>query len=341
MGKQTPVGHLTAATMALALVLGFSTTGWAESLIEMQTTMNINDTLSGASVGPSQYMATRGAVYPQAGAVPPGAYTTLPTPGMFGAQMPGVATPAVYPAAPAVKQILVLTGERVICHVTAQLLEDIHYEYRPEAEKKQFYDDGTHGDLVPNDNIYTNYAERNDVLSPEANRLKLIYLRMLQLCEDTNPLDFFRIPVATEEPLSPLPRMSDEENDRDQTFLGEWHKRFLELYRLDPENSKSDFYPIFVPNPPRRPELPPPPEDQYNANAYALDAFIQQMIDQATGATGQQAGGGPAPTGGPMRRSAGSSGAAPYQDRWGQLRSDARNLGATYGTYQGSSYFRR
>jgi len=328
--------------IAGAFVVGVVTSVPAQFLAEQNAAMSVNDTLNGASVGPSQYMNTPGTMLPGAGGAPPGGAFTM---GVFGAPIPGQGAPLAAPAAPPVKQILVLTGVKVTCHVTNQLLEDIHYEYRPESEKGQFYDDGTHGDLVPNDNIYTNYTENNLVLSPEANRLKLIYMRMLQICEETNPLDFFRIPVATEEPLTPLPRMSDQENDRDKTFLEEWHKRFLELYRIDSENPKSDFFPIFVPNPPRRSETPAPPDDQFNANAFVLDNFIQQMIDQATGVTAGPNQGGYQdnynPRRAPARGGARGSSAADYTDRWGQLRRDASNLSATYGTYQGSSYFRR
>jgi hypothetical protein len=331
----------------------------AQTLGEMNAAMNMSNTLNGQSVGGGNYRSTY--IAPQ---MPPNA-PLFPT-GMYAPAAPAPAPmPELTPAAPPVKKILVLTGEQIKCHVMGTLLEDIHYEYRPESEKGEYYDDGTHGDLQPNDNIYSNISARNDVLSAEANRVKLLYLRMLELCEETNPLEFFRIPVATEEPLSTLPRMSDEEKDRDETFLRQWHRQFLTYYRQDPEDPMSDFYPIFVPSPPRTPETPAPPNDQYNANAFFLDAMIQQIkdnavapaIEQPQDQTGGAAGGGRSSSGGESGRSTRSSGGGGYSrsggsgggaagggggyagDRWGQLRQDAKTYGSTYGAGT-SRYFR-
>jgi len=339
---------------AVALLFGLVSLGAAQTLMEQNTAMNMQDTLTGGGVGytPSQYMnvprPTGGMPTGMVGGPPPGMGPGMP-PGMFAGMDQGPAPAA--PAPPPIKKILVLTGERVTCHRTRTLLEDIHYEYRPEAEKGEYSDDGTHGDLQPNDNIYTNYTERDDVISPEANRIKLLYLRMFELCEQMNPIEFFGIPVATSESLSALPRMTDEENDRDERFLRKWHLGsnptgstssilFLAPYRTDPEDPRSDFYPIFVPTAPRSPETPAPPNEQYNANAFAMDDFIQKTVDSLITPAVQPVN---APTGGrsSSRRSS-SQGAqeSGYQgDRWGQLRSDARRYGDAYGA-QSSRYFR-
>jgi len=328
-----------ALVLGVLLFLGLAALGEAQTMMEMNTAMRMNDTLTGAGGGyapapaamRSQYMNMPAMAAPAPGMVPP--------PGPMTAMVPAPALAA--PVPPPVKRILVLTGERVTCHVMRTLLEDIHYEYRPESEKGEYYDDGTHGDLQPNDNIYTNYSERNDVLSAEANRFKLLYMRMLELCEQTNPIEFFRIPVATEEPLSTLPRLSDEERDRDETFLRQWHSQFLKMYRQDDEDPASDFYPIFVPSPPRLPETPAPPNDQYNMNAYALDAMIQQTVDSAVAPAIEE----PTQTttgGGRVRSSSGAGGESSSYvsgDRWGQLRQDARRYSSTYGA-QSSRYFR-
>ncbi len=356
MGAQR-IGSVTRAAILAAAIAAAVSPVQAQYLAEQQAAMNVADTLSGASVGPapSTYFAQPGMQQP--GMMQPG----MMQPGMMqpGMMQPGMnpyaaiggqpMAPVATPAPPPVRQILVLTGQRVTCKVTGQLLEDIHYEYRPEVEKSNFYDDGQQGgDLQANDNIWTNFTEFNDVLSPEANRFKLIYLRLLSICENTNPLEFFRIPVATDEPLTPLPLLSAEEANRDKTFLQEWHKRFLALYRVDPDDPMSDFYPIFVPSPPRHPESPAPPDDQFNAYAFALDAWIQNALDaQIVPPEPQgQTAGGQGGTGQTARRAAGGTARgrtggsqAVVSDRWGQLRQDARTLGATYGTYQTSSYF--
>ncbi|KPK71718.1 MAG: hypothetical protein AMJ84_05745 [Acidithiobacillales bacterium SM23_46] len=332
-------------------LLGLPAPGAAQTYMEYQTAMNVSDTLSGApTYTPSRYYNPGGLTAalqggPGAGAVPgmPGGpmspYGMATFPGMT---MPGMA-PAGPPPPPPVKKILVLTGERVSCRVMGTLLEDIHYAYRPESEKGEYYDDGTHSDLQAGDNIWTNYSERNDVLSPEANRLKLVYMRLLDLCEETNPLEFFRIPVATEEPLTNLPRVSEEERDRDETFLRQWHRQFLALYRQDQQDPKSDFLPVFVPSGPRAPETPAPPEDQFTPYAISMDQYIQRTAEQATapalvpvevpvGATTARTGGST------YRRPSRTGGGAAYAgNRWQQLRGQA----ADYGSYQMGGYFAR
>lgn len=342
------------AVISIAVfLLGLAATGAAQpSLIEMNTAMSMSDTLMGASSpSPSGYFApgafgtapgVPGAPMlgmpgaPMPGAAMGGPYGMTPFPG---APMPGIA-PGVQPPLPAVKKILVLTGERVTCHVMGTLLEDIHYEYRPEAEKGEYYDDGTHFDLQAADNIWTNYREHDLVLSPEANRLKLVYMRMLEVSEETNPLEFFGIPVATEEPLSTLPRVSDEERDRDETFLRQWHRQFLALYRQDPEDPMSDFFPIFVPSGPRPPDTPAPPQEQFNLNAFYIDQFIQQTVDQATAEAltpVEVPVGTMAPRRGTSVRRGRSGGGGYTGDRWQQLRAQA----GSYGSYQMGGYFAR
>jgi len=330
-------------TAALGLLLGLVSSASAQtSLAEMNATMSGMNTLNGGPVG--------GGGYYRSAYMAPAPNPAAPL-GLYGAPPGAPGAPPLEPtslAPPPIKKILVLTGEQVKCRVTGAVLEDIHYEYRPESEKGEYYDDGTHGDLQANDNIYTNISDRYDVLSAEANRFKLLYLRMLEVCEQTNPLEFFRIPVATEEPLSTLPRLSDQEKDRDETFLRQWHRQFLAKYRTDPEDPMSDFYPIFVPSPPRSPETPSPPNDQFNVNAIFLDSTLQQIITNATASAvetpqdqtvGTTTRGSTRATRGSSAGESGRSSSAVTGDRWGQLRQDARTYGAEYGA--GSSrYFR-
>lgn len=332
------------AVAVLFFVIGAVNDGSAQfTLADQNAAIGMQNTLTGGSTGPppSTFM-NRFAQQPPGppGGGMPGTFPPMGIPGVGVATAPGA---AAQPAAPAVPKILVLTGEQVKCHVMNTLLEDIHFEYRPESEKGEYYDDGTHGDLLADDNIYTNISERNDVLSPEANRLKRVYLRMLSLVEETNPIEFFRIPVAIEEPLSRLPRMSDEERDRDETYLREWHQRFLAMYRQDPEDPMSDFYPIFVPSPPRPPETPSPPDEEFSPGAFALDDFILRTVEGATAPAIEPE---PEPGGGygseysrPARSARRGGGEDSYGG--GDRYSRARREATRYGTYQGSSYYRR
>jgi len=340
--KTKPIPGRATAVLTLLLTSLMILSVSAQTMMEMNTAMNISDTLSGASVGPPpNVMGAAGMAAPGA---PPAYGAPYDPMAPYGATAM-MAPPGVTPPVEAEKQILVLTGQRVLDAVTKALLEDVHFEKVPEDRKNvAFYDDGTHGDLVPNDNIWTNILEeRRDVLSPESNYIKLIYLRMLEISEETNPIEFFRIPIATDEPLSSLPKVSEKEADRDETFLRTWNKQFLALYRQDGENPESDFLPIFVANAPQKPETPAPPADQFNPNAYALDRHILRVVDQAI----QPAVAPPPPPPGYVgtgRNYGGSStgrgGAAAYSgDRWQNLRRDATAI--RFGSYQSSSYFGR
>jgi hypothetical protein len=331
------VARVFAMGLLTLFVLALAMPGAAETLGEVNTAMNMSDTLSGGYT-PSGYFGPINRQQTLPGGA--GAPNMLANP--FGAPTAGTAPTMAAPvAAPPPRRILVLTGERVTCHVMGTLLEDIHYEYVPEDEKNSYYDDGVNGgDLLADDNIWTNYTERNDVLSPDANHLKLIYMRMLERVADMNPIEFFGIPVASEEPLSPLPRISNQERDRDETFLRRWHAQFLALYRQDSEDPLSDFYPIFVPGPPPPPDSPAPPDNEFNLNAFALDEYILATVDQAVApayqtATYDEYGSDEYQEGG--RGSRGSRNEYTGGDRYTQARREA----SRYSTNQSSSYMRR
>jgi uncharacterized membrane protein YgcG len=332
--------------------------------MEANTAMNVNDTLNGQGGGgyTGGYSSAQAAYdapsLPGYGAGGQG-YTQQAMPGApgFPGAMPGMPMP------PKPKTILALTGQKIEDHVTRLLLEDIHFEHVPESRKGEFYDDGTHGDLVAGDNIWTNYTTINEVLSPESNYLKLVYLRMLELTEDMNPIEFFGIPVATDEPLSPLPKLSDNERDRDETFMRQWHQRFLALYRQAADDPKSDFYPIFVSSAPNKPDVPAPAAEIFFPNAFRVDGFILQTVESAvqpalepprnanatgsqysqSGTSGRSGGGSSYGGGGSRRGSGGSGGSGGYSgDRWQNLRQEAQRYSqGSFGSAQSSSYFRR
>ncbi len=165
-------------------------------------------------------------------------------------------TPVATPA-PTPKMVRVLSGFRVQCAVTGVLLEDIVYKEVPEAEKGNYFDDGSHGDAEAGDGTYTNITVRNDVMSPEAHAILQKMMTLLNNIEDAEPMDFYRLNVATSEPLSSLPKQIDEEQDRD-IKLTEWNDRFLRMFRQDENDPRSKFYPIYIPSPPSYPNVPLP-----------------------------------------------------------------------------------
>jgi len=162
---------------------------------------------------------------------------------------PGMPTPSPTP-----KMIRVLTGSRVECAVYGILLEDIIYKDVPESEKGNYYDDGVHGgDQEAGDGTYTKITVRKDVMSPEAHLILRRTLTLLKNVEAMEPMDFFRMNVVTSEPLSSLPKQIDQEQDRDDMKLDEWNKKFLRDFRINGDDPKSAFYPLYVPPPPTYP----------------------------------------------------------------------------------------
>jgi hypothetical protein len=201
---------------------------------------------------------------------------------------PPVTAPGAPPAiaTPAIKWVKVLAGERVKDAINGSLLEDVHYEYVPETMlKDNFYDDGTHGDQEAGDGLYTNITERTDVLGQQSNDVKLQMLSLLATTEDMSPLDFFRLHVTTSEPISSVPNSLKEESLRDER-LKEWNRTFLRPYRKKPDDPTSEFYPVYVPQPPRVPVNNPPMPQGFNP--------IEQERLQQEAARAARAGGGSA-----------------------------------------------
>jgi len=266
--------------------MGISEGAWAQAANPFAPT-GAMDTLNAGSpsggLNSSTYIgranAAAGAANNPFGAPAGGpAYAPPPAPGMYpGMAFPGMAYPApgAYPGQPGLAQptptqgpppVTVITGERIYSHLQfgaypPELLQDAEKIKVPNIVKelqKQYFDDGTHGDAKANDNQWTYITQRNDVMSPEEFRILNRIIAALTSSEDTNPRDFFRLPVATTEPLSNLPQLMDLEKRRDDK-IGEWNKRVLAEFRQNKEEVSSQFWPVFVPPPPTAPRMEIPP----------------------------------------------------------------------------------
>lgn len=69
--------------------------------------------------------------------------------------------------------------------------------------------------------------------------------------------EFFGVAVATNDPVTTLPRLVDLEKKRDEK-LKDWADRFLRDFRVNPESLTSPFIPAWLPFPPKAPSLPLP-----------------------------------------------------------------------------------
>lgn len=173
---------------------------------------------------------------------------------------------------PIPQQRRVLLGEKVYCPVTGRLIQDARWQVVWETNaQRDFYDDGTHGDLKAGDDVYTRIIVREDEISSVAWRSLQNNKNMIEAASELDPLQFFKIPATTNDPASRVPLSVDKERDQDARLL-QWNSKFLRPYRVDPDNDLSSFFKPLIPEPPIPPDVPAPqgfvPEGtDENANA--------------------------------------------------------------------------
>lgn len=152
-------------------------------------------------------------------------------------------------------------GERIKSRISGQLLQDARSLKIFASAVQNYYDDGSaeHGDAVAGDQVYTNITEKTDVMAPDEFVAKSKLLNGLKAIEEMSPLDFTGVRVATQEPTSTLPKLTDLEKERDDR-LKAWADQFLRDYRVNPDQMTSPFLPVYMPLPPRAPDIALPAE---------------------------------------------------------------------------------
>lgn len=271
------------------------------------------DTLSEAPTGPSPAAAMdRTKNLPAAPA--PGAPAEAPP--AFGAPPPAFGAPAPAPApapgappaaAPAGKALgeakdavtrvfkprgtKCVVGTRIFDPITRELLDDAQTVFMDEAEAKaNLFDDGTHGDTIAGDGVYSLIDSSNENIGQGNQRLKERLIQAIYTAEQLSPLQFYGYHILTTERHDPVPRnrrwalgsagsgrpglrlsevdtsepvqmekYRDKEQDRDKKVL-EWALGFLNEYRKSKGDIASEFYPIHIPMPPVPPASQPPTE---------------------------------------------------------------------------------
>ncbi|NLD60970.1 hypothetical protein GX645_00765 [Candidatus Sumerlaeota bacterium] len=245
---------------------------------------------------------------------------------------------------PQIQYVTVFLGQRVLCAVTGQMLEDVNVVKVPvDKDKKEedlkrwmseqginVQDDGIMDNGIAGDGVYGDIKISSaDVIGPEANRLRVLLLRVLHqveylapntvvdyksmIAERTGPpplqlgrsgividptsgkttnytqetqsiMRFFLMHILSEgnpEPnpmpwagsknIAQPPTIMELQRMRDD-YLREWQNRFLASYRIDPEDPRSDFYPVYIPGGPSVPEM----DEAYVAGAIKLSAITGQ-----------------------------------------------------------------
>lgn len=194
------------------------------------------------------------------------------------------AAPAIPLTGPIPPRVSVLSGTRVFDAVTGVLLDDPQEHLVPETQKSQYYDDGTHGDVQANDGKFTRFTESHDYLAQSNQRVKEELVQALIAANNMTPLKFYGyslmstsrsdaasrnrawklVPdpdgigaslqeVPIDKPLQ-VPNYRATEAEKDKKVKDDWSDRFLQEFRKNKDSLASEFYPMYIPQPP----LPPP-----------------------------------------------------------------------------------
>ncbi len=189
------------------------------------------------------------------------------------------------------KQITVIAGTRVTDALTGELLDDAREIRVDEDKKSEYFDDGTHGDLVAGDGKYTKVEEVEGVIGPNNQRIKEQLIQALYEASRLDAREFyghtlmstdhstrpernmrwaltdapedrvgFRISEIATERTVEVPSFWEEEKSRDLKIAGPngWARTFLDEFRIEKGGLTSSFYSPYVPNPPTIPKIPPP-----------------------------------------------------------------------------------
>jgi hypothetical protein len=143
---------------------------------------------------------------------------------------------------PEVKLITVVEGELVISAKSGQILQRPERKMVPETMKDQYYDDGTHGDEVAGDGIYSNVTVRKDVISKDEYKQRIIIETFVGRIARDNPVDFYRVYAATDSYHPEIPSY-DYWRTRKKEFIDDYRLRALVSYK----DEKGNYYPVYEP----------------------------------------------------------------------------------------------
>ena len=177
-------------------------------------------------------------------------------------------------------------GRRVRDAVTKELLDDPQLIWIPESETVDFFDDGNimvSGDLIEGDEEFAKVEFVADVVGQTTQRIKERTIQALNQADMLDPVEFYGFTLMSTDAMSrparksrwqiiddpdggigfrlaelPTEKEVDVPKYRDwlekkDTRLTNWATEFLSEYRVDSEDLTSEFYPLYIPQP------PPPP----------------------------------------------------------------------------------
>lgn len=127
-----------------------------------------------------------------------------------------------------------------------------------ESELSGYYDDGTHGDEVAGDGIYSNITEERDRLCDQCWEELQSFTRLIERAQQDSPVEFYMVYTATEDPQSnppsPIPTYGYWASRRDNSdgFLSDYTTRIFAPFK-DPITK--EFYKHFEFSPAELAEL--------------------------------------------------------------------------------------
>ncbi|NQU41839.1 hypothetical protein HQ520_01040 [bacterium] len=217
--------------------------------------------------------------------------------GGFGGQ-PGQIGGFQVPAYQAPRRLQAIEGQRIFDAISyrlnpadSRILDDPRRLEVIEEEKSGFSDDGrTLGDREANDGLWSRIIEpaSTDEYTGGLSHFYLLrIINMLSAAQQMNPLEFFGLNALTSERFSKIEKRAEREADRDDriyqvdaegNFRDCWSKKFLDLFRIEQGNPHSDFFPLYIPQPPPPPAVQPPPGW---LPPQAIKTGVEAQIEQA------------------------------------------------------------
>ncbi len=176
-----------------------------------------------------------------------------------------------------IKMITVVEGELVISAKSGEVLQRPVRKQVPESLKDNYYDDGTHGDEVAGDGIYSNVVVRKDVISQTEFKERIALESLINKVAKDNPVEFYRVFIAADGHDPEMPSYSYWKSRRDE-FVNDFKTRALAPYK----DANGNFYEVYV-SPqqslPNTPQLADQLSSQQNGYHNAAPA-VQQRVNQ-------------------------------------------------------------
>jgi len=176
----------------------------------------------------------------------------------------------------------------------AKILDDPQRREILEDKKDKYSDRGNNdkGDQIADDGLYSSILppSTDEYTGGFSHFYALKSINVLRSAQALDVIDFFGLNAVTNDRFSSLEKERDKIADRDdRIFLTDsagkfqdcWAKRFLDNFRIEQANPKSDFLPLYIPRPPAPPAVAPPtgwvpPQAVKTPDEMAVDSSLKK-----------------------------------------------------------------